>query len=137
MGISLTVNDRSPQFLKELERKQVRFVTEGGAIIQSEQRSRAPKDSGDLINTIQSETFTVDGKAVSETGPTAYYAVYVEKGTGVFAVDGDGRKTPWSYQSSNGDWYTTSGAKAQPFAEPGAQAAQPKIDRLAGKILDD
>ena len=49
----------------------------------------------------------------------AKYAVYVEKGTGVYAEDGNGRRTPWIYyDSKTGEYYYTEGQKPQPFLTP-------------------
>lgn len=128
-------NDNTKRFLKELQGKELRYVASGGELIKSNMQTRAPKDSGNLINSIKTESFVEEGRAVSETGPTADYAVYVEYGTGVHAVNGQGRKTPWTYQAPDGKWYTTIGAKAQPFAEPGFQAAIPGINAIAKRIL--
>ena len=48
----------------------------------------------------------------------AEYAPYVEYGTGIYAVNGDGRKTPWSYKNAKGKWVTTVGQKPNPRFEP-------------------
>jgi len=134
--VKVTYKDMTPQLLKDLQAKQISLVTQGGSIIQGAQASRAPRDTGNLVNSIQTESFIEDGRAVSETGATAKHAVYVEYGTGVYAKDGQGRKTPWTYQDElTGEWIRTHGMEAQPFAEPGFQAAKPRIDDLAEKVL--
>lgn len=46
------------------------------------------------------------------------YSVYVELGTGIYAENGNGRKTPWRYQDKNGEWHTTRGQRPQPFIRP-------------------
>ena len=55
---------------------------------------------------------------VDETKMEAYVgsdyknAIYEELGTGEFAANGDGRKSPWRYQDpTTGKWYTTTGKK--------------------------
>jgi len=49
----------------------------------------------------------------------AKYAVYVEKGTGIYAEDGNGRRTTWVYfDSKTGEYYLTHGQKPQPFLTP-------------------
>lgn len=48
------------------------------------------------------------------------YAPYVHQGTGIYAINGDGRKTPWKYKVEAGKyegWHTTVGQKPQPFLE--------------------
>ncbi|HAT4306267.1 TPA: HK97 gp10 family phage protein [Clostridium perfringens] len=56
------------------------------------------------------------------------YAPYVHQGTGIYAKDGDGRKTPWKYKVEAGKykgWHKTVGQKPQPFLE------KAKIDNIA------
>ena len=93
------------------------------------------------------------------------YAPYVEKGTGVYAKDGDGRKTPWVYvkgkhsgkvkgatktytwekalqtmailQKKGIDAHATRGQKPHPFLEPARDANKDKVTRiLAGNRND-
>lgn len=131
----ITKTDNTKDILRDLQKKQVEFVALGGQAIRSEQQDRCPKKSGYLANSITSETFVKEGQARSETGPDAEYAVYIEYGTGIYAVNGDGRKDPWWYATPEGKFFFTHGAKAQPFAEPGYNKARPKIDSLALRIL--
>jgi len=116
--------------IKELQRKAIQFVSAGGAIIQAEARSRAPKDSGALINSILVETYTEVGRVSSETAPTVDYAEFMEYGTGEFNSQGTGRKGGWTYFSEKYGFVFTKGNVAQPYMEPGFQAAIPKIKRL-------
>jgi len=47
------------------------------------------------------------------------YAVYVEKGTGIYAEDGNGRQTPWVYyDNKDSEYYYTQGQKPQKFLTP-------------------
>lgn len=46
------------------------------------------------------------------------YGIYVEKGTGLYAKEGNGRKTPWTYVNQWGEFVTTHGQKPQPFLAP-------------------
>lgn len=133
--IKVKWTDNTSKVLADLQRQGLQFVTEGGQAIRSEMASRAPVRLGNLKGSIQVETFVEDGVPTSETGPTAEYAPYVEYGTGIYAADGSGRKTPWRYKDEEGNWHVTSGQEAQPFAEPGFQAAKPQIDRLAERLL--
>lgn len=133
--IKVKWTDNTSKVLADLQRQGMQFVSEGGQAIRTEMASRAPVRLGNLKGSIQVEAFVEDGIPASETGPTAEYAPYVECGTGIYAADGTGRKTPWRYKDEEGNWHTTSGQEAQPFAEPGFQAAQPQIKRLAERIM--
>ncbi len=137
--VKIEVKDFSKELIKDLQVKQLSLVTQGGEIIRGEMAARAPIDSGDLINSIMTQAFVEDGKATSETGPTAKHGPFIEYGTGIHAKpEGGGskaKKIPWFYKDEAGDWHKTSGMEAQPFAEPGFQAAKPRIDNLADKVL--
>ena len=49
---------------------------------------------GDLVNSIRMQA-TPNGAYVKVASP---HAIFVEKGTGIYAADGNGRKTPWIYE---------------------------------------
>ncbi len=48
-------------------------------------------------------------------GSFIFYAPYVHYGTGIFAQDGKGRKTPWIYEDANGRFHKTVGQKPKPY----------------------
>ncbi|MRC32413.1 HK97 gp10 family phage protein, partial [Bacillus thuringiensis] len=65
-----------------------------GQFVSSKAKLLAAVDTGNLRRSISS-------KAEQEKviiGTSADHGIYVEKGTGIYAVDGDGRKTPWMYR---------------------------------------
>lgn len=45
----------------------------------------------------------------------APYPIYVEKGTGIYAEDGNGRKSPWVWEDKNGKFHYTRGIKPTHF----------------------
>lgn len=66
-----------------------------------------PVDTGNLRNSI---THKVSGEAVY-IGSNLKYAPYVELGTGIYATDGTGRKSPWVYIDKDGIGHRTNGMK--------------------------
>jgi HK97 gp10 family phage protein len=127
----MIVQDNTDEILKELQQKQLAFVTAAAALVQSEAKARAPVALGDLRNGIQMEPYFDDGIAIGEVGATATHSVWVEYGTGTFAKDGNGRKTPWVYKHpKSGKFIYTFGNPAQPFMQPGYDAASRQFDRL-------
>ena len=108
--MSLRIKDNTDDILKEVNRKKEAFVFAGGLIANSEMKQRTPVDTGQLRGSITTETGSDGGQVYSDTGPTANYAEFVEFGT--------------VHQT------------AQPYAEPGWQAALPKIERLALKDFE-
>ncbi|PRT05239.1 hypothetical protein C6352_26555 [Bacillus thuringiensis] len=58
-------------------------------------------------------------------------SIYLEKGTGIYAEDGDGRKTPWMYRDpKSGKMVKTKGQHPQPFLRPAAENNKPQITQV-------
>ena len=62
----------------------------------------------------QSITHKVVGYEVY-VGSNLSYAPYVEKGTGIYADNGQGRQSPWVWRDKNGDYHWTRGIEPQHF----------------------
>lgn len=81
-------------------------------------KERTPVDIGTLRE--NSGYFVkLDGnKIIAFIGFMEFYAVYVHQGTGLFALDGDGRKTPWWWKGTTEKWegwHFTHGQKPKQF----------------------
>ena len=73
-----------------------------------------PENTGNLRSSISHK---VDPqKQVAYVGTNVSYAPYVELGTGIHYPGG--RKTPWKYKDSEGNWHVTRGQEAQPYLKP-------------------
>lgn len=107
----IKMTDNSRQFLSELHSK-IGVALEAAAI-QAESHAvriitqEKRVDTGAMKNSISH----------SVSGDTAYigsnleYAVYHELGTGIYASQGGGRKTPWFYVGRDGKKHRTVGLK--------------------------
>lgn len=104
--------------------EQVReIVVETAYIIQSNAKALAPVDDGNLRDSIEVEI--MQGGMTAIVRVSANYAVYVEYGTGIYAKEGNGRKTPWTYYSDKlGRFITTKGMRPQPFWDPAIDRGQ-------------
>ena len=51
------------------------------------------------------------GKLEAEVGSRYQNALWEEFGTGIYALNGDGRKTKWVYRTPDGKYHTTVGKK--------------------------
>ena len=65
----------------------------------------------------------------------AEYAPYVELGTGIYAKNGDGRKTPWVYCDDKGNYHKTAGRRATPFLEPAALESKDDVMKAFENLL--
>lgn len=107
------------------------------ALVERSAKQKAPKDTGALRNSIQSEVKSDESKIAGVVFTPLEYAPYVELGTGLFAEEG-GRKDTWVYQDDEGKWHKTSGQKPQPFMRPSLNENRSKIiEILGGSIKND
>lgn len=103
-------------------------LEEACLLVENTAKQYCPVDSGQLRNSI---THQVTGN-IGYIGTNVEYAPYVEFGTGIWAKDGKGRKTPWSYQDAKGEWHTTAGQHPNPFLERALMDNKEMIARLFG-----
>lgn len=127
--------------------KSEEFVIKGlqkaGRIVEREAKRKVPSVDGVLKMSIMHE---VIGHTVN-IGTNMPYAPYVEYGTGIHAVKGDGRKTPWAYivrgayadkywspdkkncfmDEEGNKWIRTRGQKPQPYLEPALKENEKQI----------
>lgn len=97
------------------EEKVQQALNKACLIVEREAKQNCPSQTGELRSSISS---TVEG-TTGIVGTPLQYAAYVEYGTGLFAVGGNGRKdVPWRYQNAKGEWFQTSGMQPQPFLIP-------------------
>lgn len=89
-------------------------LQEACAVVEAAAKEKCPVDDGTLRASISS---MVVGN-VGYVGTNVEYAPYVEYGTGIYAVKGDGRKTPWVYCDDKGNFHYTVGQHPQPYLEP-------------------
>lgn len=127
-GITIEFDDKSEEVLKALQNAVERGLKACGEVAVGYAQDKCPVDTGRLRGSI---TYAVDGEDCY-IGTNVEYAPYIEFGTGKYAETG-GRKTPWTYVDSKGDWHMTNGQRAQPFLRP---AASNHSDEYIGILKD-
>lgn len=118
--------DNSEEVKKILSQKIKNAANEIGFFITTEAKKRCPVNKGLLRGSIIHEVEEKEDSAIVYVGTNTEYAPYVEKGTGLYAEDGNGRKTPWTYPFEDGFVYTV-GQKPQPFLYPAFDENKKKI----------
>ncbi|EAF5877621.1 HK97 gp10 family phage protein [Listeria monocytogenes] len=71
-------------------------------------------------------------RIIAVVGNSSEYAPYVHQGTGIYALAGDGRKTPWRYEDKKGEVHWTQGQKPRPFLEKAQNDNLKSINKLLG-----
>lgn len=86
--------------------------------ILSESKDKTPIDIGTLRANSDFEIKENDAGIIAWIGYFEFYSVYVHQGTGIFALHGDGRKTPWWWKGTTEKWegwHKTHGQKPKQF----------------------
>lgn len=110
-----------------------RVVVETAEMAASQMKALAPTDDGNLRKSIEVE-YSKDGLRAKIT-VGAEYGIYLEYGTGIYAVEGNGRKDPWVYWSDKlGRYVYTRGIHAQPFYNPAMEQASQFFTQEMNKI---
>lgn len=105
MDDNVKITDNSGEILNEIEQKTAAALEAIGITAEAYAKMLTPVNTGRLRRSI---SHTVNGDSVY-IGTNVPYAVWHEYGTGVYAEDGSGRKSPWAFQDSKGKWHYTKG----------------------------
>lgn len=102
--------DFSKEVNKKIKELGVAWLEEASGTIESQTKRNTKVDTG---KTKASWEHIVHEKELeAEVGSRYQNAVWEEFGTGIYALNGDGRKdVPWTYQDANGKWHRTKGKK--------------------------
>ncbi|PAD58257.1 hypothetical protein CHH92_20910 [Bacillus sonorensis] len=115
-------------FRDRVIRRVKRIIAETAEIIYGQAVALAPVEDGNLKNSIEVNYY--DGGLKAKITVGASYAIYVEFGTGIYAEEGNGRKTPWVYFDEKlGRYVFTRGMRAQPFFFPAVEAGARYFER--------
>jgi len=121
------------QYEKYVIKEVKRIIKETAEMIATQAKALAPVDEGWLRDSI--DVRYMNGGLSAYIHVAAEYAVYVEFGTGIYAVKGNGRKTPWAYYSEKlGRFVYTRGMEAQPFWFPALDVAEKHFRREMKKL---
>jgi hypothetical protein len=85
-----------------------------------------------LRNSFITEIEELQGKVIN----TREYWLYVHEGTGIYARNGNWRKTPWFYTDSKWQWRITRGQKPNPFFDRAIDNSSDKIDMIFSREID-
>lgn len=128
MGFDIQITDNFDAVLAELEKNVAAaneavglaaeaHVVEGAPVGTPESTSIKNYHGGNLRKSIThkviGDTVFVGTNMKAPNGSP--YPVFVELGTGIYATDGNGRKSPWVWRDKNGKYHFTRGIKPTHF----------------------
>lgn len=104
-------------------------------VVEREVKKNCPVDQGLLRASVTSETVVSTDEITGRIGSNLEHAPYVHNGTGIYAKDGNGRKTPWGYTVKAGKYkgfHWTRGQKPQPFLENAKLTKKNEVEKILG-----
>ena len=110
---SVDLIDNSAEVLQAMKEQVLLGLEAVGQEAEGYAKDETPVDTGRLRNSITHKV--VEDENAVYVGTNVHYGIYLEYGTGIYADNGQGRKTPWSYEDNKGKWHTTRGMKPRHF----------------------
>lgn len=112
--------DNSGKVKEALRAQLINGLSECGMVAERYAKRLCPVDTGNLRNSISSKV-DKDELAVY-IGTDVEYAVYVEMGTGIYAIGGGGTdKESWVYKGDDGKWHMAYPRKPKRFLRKAAK----------------
>lgn len=105
-------------------------------LVERDAKENCPVDQGLLRASITHDVELTPVAIVGYVGSNLEYAPYVHNGTGIYAADGSGRKTPWGFQVKAGKYkgfHITVGQRPKPFLKNAVFNNREKIERMLAK----
>ena len=102
-------------------------------LIERDAKINCPVDLGILRASMTHEVRVTRTEIIGTVSNSSEYAPYVHQGTGIYAVNGDGRRTPWKYKVEAGKYkgfHITQGQKPNPFLEKAREKNKSRILRI-------
>lgn len=130
--MAITVINNIDKVREQLKKNIYNALDAAGNFVKGEAIRKAPVDNGALRDHFGIEISVKDLKV--RVYNDLEYAKFVEFGTGIFALDGNGRKTPWVYyydgHKGEPGFRVTVGQKPQPFLMPAVEKNTDKITNI-------
>lgn len=126
-----SMENATAQMVLDMEKK----VEKACLVVETQAKQDCPVDQGILRASITSETEVTGDAITGRIGSNLDYAPYVHNGTGIYAKDGNGRKTPWGYEVKSGKYkgfHWTRGQKPQPFLENAKLKKKDEVEKILG-----
>lgn len=102
--------DFSDELKNKINSLGVAWLEEASGEVEAQTKRNTKVDTGKTKNSWEHKVY--DNKLEAEVGSRYQNALWEEFGTGIYALNGDGRKdVPWFYKDERGKGHLTSGKK--------------------------
>lgn len=113
--------------------RMARNIEKACLLVEGEAKRKCPVDEGYLRASITSGVKVSGGDIIGYIGSPVEYAPYVHEGTGIYARNGQGRKTPWAWYGGSKKWkgkHFTKGQKPKPFLTNALFENKSRIEKI-------
>ena len=107
--MSVEFKDFSRIVLQKIQETGETFLEEVGGEVEAQTKRNTKVDTGKTKGSW--EHVVHEHKLEAEIGSRYKNALWEEFGTGIYALNGNGRKTKWVYKTPDGKYHTTVGKK--------------------------
>ena len=107
--MSVVFKDFSKIVLDKIQETGEQFLEEVGGEVEAQTKRNTKVDTGKTKNSW--EHIVNADKMEVQIGSRYKNALWEELGTGIYALNGDGRKTKWVYRTEDGKFHATVGKK--------------------------
>ena len=107
--MSVVFKDFTKIVLDKMQETGEQFLEEVGGEVESQAKRNTKVDTGKTKNSWEHVVNT--DKMEVQIGSRYKNALWEELGTGIYALNGDGRKTKWVYRTEDGKFHATVGKK--------------------------
>ena len=134
--IVINITDNSDKVLQELESKTAVALEAIGITAEGFAKKKTPVGHPYGGTLRQSISHAIQGDECY-IGTNVSYAPYVELGTGIYATDGKGRRSPWSYKDRQGKWHRTRGMRPHHMIRDAAATHSKEYKAIIEKVFSD
>ena len=108
--MSVVFKDFSEGIIRKINVLGVNWLEEASGEVESQTKRNTKVKTGKTKNSWEHRVS--EYKLEAQVGSRYQNALWEEFGTGIYALNGDGRKdVPWFYKDAEGKWHMTSGKK--------------------------
>ena len=133
--MAVTFKDYSIQVNDALEDAALQFLEEAVSEIQSQAEDNTPVDTGQLKGAWDHKVD--EGKKEAVVGNPLEYSIWIELGTGEFALKGNGRRGGWHYTDEEGVRHFTYGNKPRRMLHNAFETLKNPIIQRAKQIFGE
>ena len=130
--MSVIFKDFSDEVNKKINELGVNWLEEASGEVEAQTKRNTKVDTGKTKNSWEHKVY--EEKLEAEVGSRYQNALWEELGTGIHALNGDGRKdVPWFYKDAEGKGHLTKGKKPRRAFHNAYQSLKNKIIRNCQK----